>query len=596
MKKLTTIFFVLFVCITMFDGFAAANTDHAAAAGKRFLLQGEWEFYWNMLLTPEDFQNGRKPHVERINVPSDWQTAAGGKRFTEYGFATYRSTFTIPSDHIGKSKALYLEKVGSAYQLWIDGERIETIGQVGKTRNEEKPMIHPQLVFFEPENETIEVIIQVSNFSFREGGIVGEVYYGDPDAFIPSLARKQFKDIFMIGGFFFIGLYHLIIYGMRKQEISSLLLGLGGLVGAIRTAIVSNQLVYLHISVINWDVLTKIEYLVEILGFFLIMMFMKTMYPKEIHPNLLRISYAVALCISCYILFTPTFIFTNTLLLQVIIIAIVLAYFVGYVGIMAAIRKREGAYVNLVGLLIILVAILNDTLYYTNEFHTIEIFEYSILLFILLQAVIVSYRYSLLFGKNKSLTEELVTINNTLEEKVAVRTKELHERNEELFQMAHFDSLTGLYNRRYFIQQVKGCLENSNSSLAFLLMDIDNFKSINDRYGHLAGDYVLMEFSSVLKDTIGETGLAGRVGGEEFAVCFMGLTKEESLDLANQLRLLIQRHQMFLPDGTELSVTFSCGVAYSETKGSEFEELYHAADQALYISKETGKNKVTVSA
>jgi diguanylate cyclase (GGDEF)-like protein len=592
MKKFSLLILFLLLFISTIVSTAGANDNHSA--GKRS-LQGEWELYWQKLYTPEDFQGGHRPTLTPVTVPSPWYSAVRRKELSEFGYATYRLTFSIPPEHVGKSKTLYLGNIASAYQIWIDGQNLGGVGEVGKTREEEKPMIYPQFVFFEPKQEVVELIIQVSNFSFREGGILGNIFYGDPNDFSSSFAKQQFIDIFMIGGFFFIGMYHLIIYGMRKQDLSSLLLGLGGLVGAIRTAIVSNQWVVLQVSDFNWSVLTRVEYLVEMIGFYLIILYMKTMYPNEIHKLPLRVSYIVAIVCSCYIFFTPTYIFTKTLLLQVSIIAVVLSYFIGYVGIMAAIRRREGAFVNLLGLFIILIAILNDTIYYTYQVNTLEVFEYSILFFLLLQAVIVSYRYSLLFGKNKSLTEELVSINNTLEEKVVSRTKEIHERNEELFQLANYDSLTGLYNRRYFIQQVKERLEDAECVLAFLVIDIDNFKSINDRFGHLVGDQVLMEFSSVLKNRIGELGLVGRVGGEEFAICLDGSSKEESILLANQLRLTIESHPILLANDDRLTVTFSCGITYTDEKGVTFEELYQAADRALYVSKETGKNKVTVS-
>lgn len=110
-------------------------------------------------------------------------------------------------------------------------------------------------------------------------------------------------------------------------------------------------------------------------------------------------------------------------------------YYIFYVGINAAIRKREGAYVNLVGLFIMVLVIINDTLYYLRLLNTIEMLDYGVFMFILLQAIIISYRYSLLFKKNHGLTVELVKMNATLEEKVVDRTRELNHKNEELVEM-----------------------------------------------------------------------------------------------------------------------------------------------------------------
>jgi diguanylate cyclase (GGDEF)-like protein len=574
----------------------ASSSVVSKTEAEKISLERKWEFYWEQLLEPEDFKRLPLQPVY-IEVPSSWYgKMIKDEPITSFGYATYRLVFTIPEKDIGENKALYLENIGSSYQLWIDGQSQGTVGVVGRSSSEEYPMIRTNLILFEPKQETVEIVLQISNFSFREGGIIGEVSYGDPRAFFRLILKSQFKDIFIIGGFFFIGLYHLIIYGLRKVDVSSLLLGLGGFIGALRTFIVSSHFVYLQFPTFNWEWMTKIEYLVELIGFILLILFMKNLYPEEVHKFTLRISYCFAALYGGYILIAPTHIFTSTLLIQVTIIAMILIYFVFYVGILAALRKREGGLVNLVGLFFIIVAICNDTFYYTNILNTVEIFEYSILLFILLQAVIISYRYSLLFSKNKMLTAELVTMNNTLEEKVNSRTKELHERNKELFQMANVDGLTGVYNRRYFSDQVRKWLNHSSSRIGLLLLDIDNFKRINDTYGHIAGDQVLMEFSRVLKSVIEGDGLVSRVGGEEFAVCLKNISEEECVVLAERLLEIIENHIIILDNEIQLSITASCGIAYTNEKPKKFEVLYHQADQALYTSKESGKNKVTLGA
>lgn len=556
-------------------------------------LHREWEFYWNQLLDPKAIKQ-EKIKPDYIQVPSSWRdNRINGEPLPAFGYATYRLQLNVPPEDIGRNQALYLEYVGTAYQIWIDGQKKQGIGVVGKSREEETPKLRLNLAFFEPKHETVEIVIQVSNHSFREGGIFGEVSYGDPAVLIPSIVKPFAKEIFIMGGFFFMGLYHFVIFGIRKVDLSSLLIGLIGMAGATRTLLLNEYLMFVLIPGISWELMTKVEYLVEIAGFVFVVLLMKHMYPKEVHATALRLSHVFAAACSAYVLLTPVHIFTETMLIHVTIMAVFLFYFVFYVGIVAAWRRREGAQVNLIALSIIVGSVCHDTLYYTQVIDTFSTLEYSVLLFLLLQAVIVSYRYSLLFGKNEMLTTELVTMNQTLEEKVMERTKELQEKNEELFRLATTDGLTGIMNRRYFLDQVKKELAEGKAGISLLLLDIDHFKRINDRYGHMGGDQVLITFSNILNTSCAGEGFVGRIGGEEFAVCLAGIEKEESMKAAERLRALTETGRFVLDEGKELLVTVSIGAAYTKRKDITFEELYHNADAALYTSKETGRNKVT---
>ena len=172
-----------------------------------------------------------------------------------------------------------------------------------------------------------------------------------------------------------------------------------------------------------------------------------------------------------------------------------------------------------------------------------------------------------------------------------ISDKRRYERD--LIQQATIDELTGIYNRRYFLSKVKEQLENASSGVVFMLMDLDNFKLINDTYGHVAGDQVLTQFSNMLKKYYSGQGIAGRVGGEEFAVFLNGISKSEGLAEAERFRKLVEAQSFTLQNGCVIPVTVSIGVVITQQLGVAFEELYQQADVALYASKRTGKNKVT---
>ena len=170
--------------------------------------------------------------------------------------------------------------------------------------------------------------------------------------------------------------------------------------------------------------------------------------------------------------------------------------------------------------------------------------------------------------------------------------KKRYER--ELVQQATIDDLTGLFNRRHFMRLVKSYGISSTGGMALLLIDIDDFKSINDTYGHLAGDQALIAFSEKIQHTYRNKGIAGRVGGEEFAICFYASNERGALEEAEMFRNVMGNHRIHLIEGQTIQFTVSVGIAYTEKSSATFEDLYRQADEALYSSKSSGKNKVTL--
>jgi diguanylate cyclase (GGDEF)-like protein len=177
--------------------------------------------------------------------------------------------------------------------------------------------------------------------------------------------------------------------------------------------------------------------------------------------------------------------------------------------------------------------------------------------------------------------------------------QEIERAHKKLEESAITDSLTKLYNRRYLQEVFPRALSQAKRESLYLtgiLLDIDHFKQINDKYGHLGGDECLMQFSRLLKDTCRATDYIFRIGGEEFLILSINDTKEGGQLLAEKVREIVEHHPVMLND-TEIPMTTSAGVSHAAFSIPPQEALSHLllhADKALYHAKVCGRNKVVI--
>lgn len=190
---------------------------------------------------------------------------------------------------------------------------------------------------------------------------------------------------------------------------------------------------------------------------------------------------------------------------------------------------------------------------------------------------------------------ELAQLNATLKERVQIATRELRRSNEKLEHLAQSDHLTQLANRRHFEQvlaSLGGRRQDDSQSVCLLLLDVDKFKDINDRYGHAAGDEVLIQIAGILRQGLRETDLAARYAGDEFVV-LLRTDLQIGRQRARELRDAIDNHH-FQFDGQDLHTTVSIGLVYCREVGgcNDSENLLHQVDVAMYEAKRQGRNRV----
>lgn len=170
--------------------------------------------------------------------------------------------------------------------------------------------------------------------------------------------------------------------------------------------------------------------------------------------------------------------------------------------------------------------------------------------------------------------------------------------HKELYKMAVLDAVTGIYNKRFFLDRLGDEFSHARRAglpLSLLMIDVDHFKNTNDTHGHLAGDFVLAHLANIIKEMVRGEDVVARYGGEEFAVILRGTSGPGALPLAERIRSRVAETPIQF-EGTPIPLTISIGIA--TLAGSNFktaEELVASADQALYRSKESGRNKTTMN-
>lgn len=201
------------------------------------------------------------------------------------------------------------------------------------------------------------------------------------------------------------------------------------------------------------------------------------------------------------------------------------------------------------------------------------------------------------FAERSHYLEQLRVSNELLEQRVAERTRELLEANRELERLATIDPLTSTLNRRCLLEAIDEEMERTwrhGHPLSVLLIDIDHFKTINDTYGHAAGDAALQTTVERIRQRLRKNDVLGRIGGEEFLVLLPETDAEGAVILANRLRTgIAQRPVEAL--GNVFEVTASLGIAQCRGCDETIEQLLHRADAALYTAKASGRNRVVVA-
>ena len=356
-------------------------------------LAGEWEFYWSQHLSPPDFLKEALPaKKEFIKVPGYWKNnEIGGSQHPPDGFATYRLNIIL--NQSTEPLALRMQEISVAYTLYANGKQVASLGVAGKDRETTVPRQLHQVVDFRAANDSVEVIIQVSNFHHRRGGGPWEVMQLGTEQDIRQIHERGLNlDWFLFGSLFIMALYHLGLFLFRKKDRSPLYFSIFCFLIASRLLTTGGRYLAHLFPHLNWELLIKFEYLSFYLGVLAFALFMHSLFPN-FSKKILRIIEILALIFAAIVVFVPASISSYTVNPYEVITIGILIY--SFYIIMVSLRQRNiEALVFLVGFLILAITVINDMLHVDEILQTGFFAPFGFLFFVLSQAFLLSYRFS----------------------------------------------------------------------------------------------------------------------------------------------------------------------------------------------------------
>jgi PAS domain S-box-containing protein len=384
-------------------------------------LKGEWEFYWQRHLAPEAFSKPTAPQKTGfMQVPDYWNKyVINGEELSGEGYATDRLTVLL--DDQPYPLALRLMEVSTAYTLFINGRNLISAGVAGTARDTTIPKWYRQVAGFEPSTDQFEIVLHVSNFHHRKGGMWEVIELGRETDIRQSQEKRLGFDLFLFGSIVIMGLYHLGLFVVRRKDRSPFYFSLFCSLIALRLFTTGESFLIRLLPDLNWEILTKLQYFSFYLAVPAFALFIHSLFSK-FSKRFRNTVCVLAIGFSLNVLFTPARFYSQINILYEIMTFITIVYGL-YVIVISLTEKRMEAFVFLLGFLMLALMTINDILYVEGVIETGYMAPFGFFVFIFSQALLLSFRFSNALTTVESHDKELRTILESYKKEIIYRTQ-----------------------------------------------------------------------------------------------------------------------------------------------------------------------------
>ncbi|MCV9385171.1 response regulator [Reichenbachiella ulvae] len=355
-------------------------------------LTGEWEFYWERLIYPNEFDSSKIDPIYRP-FPKLWKKEIiGNDTIGPDGFATHRLRVVLNS--VTPELAVSVPHFYSAYMLYINGEFISANGQVGKSETTTYP--HWELITrdLKVTNDTLDIVLQIANFDHSRGGAVEPITLGEKVMMQTQKRRQEANDLIMAASLFFVGLFFMVLFSYGRHEMPIFFYALFCLFYSYRAIGSGNYTFHSLVPTLPWIVTLKLEYITMYLSALSFSFYSYHLYRKETSKLFLYFTSLFCGVSILVTLFLPVKVFTQLAAPFSVYVMFSFVYLFG-TYVMAVVRKREGSKLSLVSSTILFIVLGSTILEYFGYFKSSLLFYFfGYQQFFFIQSIILFYKYN----------------------------------------------------------------------------------------------------------------------------------------------------------------------------------------------------------
>jgi len=397
-------------------------------------LSGNWQFYYGKHLSAAEMQSIPTSNKEYIKTPSAWNyRLQKDKRLPTYGIATYYLKIVL--NKCPNSKEIdYGFKIGNiitSYKLWVNGKLVGKAGNASSSQSTFKPCYLPQTCFFQSKNDTLDVVLQVSNFSDPiYAGVWQKIYFGNSRNIEHIDWVRNALTFFILSAFILLFFYQFTLSFIHADEKSHRIIAILSLFSFIKLLMDGD------VSVFNFfpDLDFNWYYRLWVLAFLIIpiaLRLTKNTFPSEVNKWIEKAFYTFYAVMTLFVLFADIHFILNHLII-IVYATFICSMYMFYVLLRAIGKGRKYSVISFISFTVMILFILNDLAFLTYQFTYGYLSHIGIFIYIIIQSMTVTLKFASSHKKVIILSTELLDTNKNLEALVAGRTKELNDANKEL--------------------------------------------------------------------------------------------------------------------------------------------------------------------
>ena len=571
-------------------------------------LAGDWALSWGEWTPLADIASS-EANFEIVQLPNFVSNLVDDKAISEHRFGTYILKLSNLSRTF-KEPAIRMRNVNDAWQAWWIDESGQTrflgeSGKISKSYDAQQMRFKTNILQLPQNVNSGTLVVYLSAQLYKRAGRYGEFDVQELELANKSLLSDLASRVALIAIGLLVVFQNILFYLFRPKERVLLLLAVFAFSVLLRAAVSTDYVYYLLGDPANFDILLRLEYITIVWPAVAAVHFFSCLYPAKFSAQAVKLGYLIVAAVLTVTLLVPLKQVVSYLLYYQVILGI-FSFYALWLIIHSMIVKSYRTTLMIVSGFALFLGVLNDVIAALSSSYNIYISEYTLFLFLFAQ----TQYHSLRFVSALDMAEHLT---NNLQEEVAEKTQELSTRNRELESKADYlkvqhdrikelsetDHLTGLYNRQtfdgYFQLKFAQAIEQTEN-LSLVMLDIDNFKKINDGYGHQVGDECLKSVAQYLRQTNLRKGdFVARYGGEEVVIVLTNTDIKSAQEISQRICDGLSQIKLNAEQGA-IVLTASFGLAeLTYNHASNTVQLLKLADDALYQAKARGKNQVVTA-